>query len=214
MVVPDVLGLLFLAVGIFGMYKRIEIDHPVFSLIYSNLIFPLTASIFNLTALVLVNFQLWIRLSLFTNYLSMLFHTTSWSVITFLRYISIEHNSWLNNKWPDIKKLKPLALTTQFGSFGLLLMLNMVAFVTLASPYGWPSKDFIHHVPEDVQKRLALIAIAIFIFPILVSASFYFLIIRARSSCFRNTGLEISPKLFLRHLDLEGFTLIYTDHSW
>ena len=200
-VVPDFLSFIFLAVGIYGMNKGIEIDHPVFSLLFSNLIFPFAATFLNLTALFLVNFQSWIRLSLFTNYLSMLFHTTSWGVISILRYISIEHSGWINNKWPEIKKLKPLALAAQFGSFGFLLLINTSAFVALASPYGWPGKSFIKHVPENVQKRLVFVAVVIFIFPILVSATFYFLIIRARSSCFRNKGQKILPE------DLASLTL-------
>ena len=177
------------------MHKGVEINHPVFSLLFSNLLFPLVATLINLAALPLVPFQSWIRLSLFTNYLSMLFHTTSWGVISALRYAFIEHNSWMNSKWPDIQKLKPLALATQFCSFIILLLINITAFVTLASPYGWPSKSFINHVPDNVQEWLVYIAVAIFIFPILISGTFYLLIIRARSSCFRNKG----PKIYLRY---------------
>ena len=56
----------------------------------------------------------------------------------------------------------------------------------MASPYGWPAKSFIEHVPANIQVNLSFIAVAVFILPVLISGIIYLKIIQTRSSCWRN----------------------------
>jgi hypothetical protein len=153
-VVPEVLGLSLLSIGIYGMYCTIEISHPIYALLFINLIFPVVATVMSLMALAFLPFGQWVRLSLFFNCFSLLFHMTSWSVISVLRYIFIEHQEWLNNKWPDVAKLKPLTIFAQLASFFSLLALSVLVYTISASPYGWPKKSFIKYVPFHIQMYL------------------------------------------------------------
>ena len=41
----------FLSIGIYGMYQGIEIKHPLFALLFSNLIFPNVATFLNFLVL-------------------------------------------------------------------------------------------------------------------------------------------------------------------
>ena len=71
-------------------------------------------------------------------------------------------------------------------AFMMLLAINVSAFVVMASPYGWPAKSFIKHVPASVQVTLIYVAVSVFISPVLISAIFYFRIMGTRSACWRN----------------------------
>ena len=75
-VIPDIWDLFFLSFGIFGMYQGIEIGHPVYALLFSNLGFAFFATCIDLLALFLLPFKVWIRLVLYSSVLSVHFHTT------------------------------------------------------------------------------------------------------------------------------------------
>ena len=64
-----------------------------------------------------------------------------------------------------------------FSSFFSLLAILITGFVVVASPYGWPQKSFLVHVPSDVQTYLSFFAVAIYLLPILVSGVFFVLLV-------------------------------------
>ncbi len=66
--VPEVLGLSFLSIGMFAMYLGIQINHPIYALLFINLTFPAVATIMNFLALAFLPFRLWVRLSLFLDF--------------------------------------------------------------------------------------------------------------------------------------------------
>ena len=178
---PEVLSLALLSIGVYGTYQGIEITHPIYALLFTNLIFPAVATTINLLVLTLLQFRHWVRLSLFFNFFSLLFHMTSWSVISVMRYIFIEHQDWINNRWPDVTKLKPHAIFAQFASFFFFLFFNTLGYAIGASPYGWPQKSFIKHVPFHVQMYLGFFTVAIFTSPVIISGVFYILLVCSRS---------------------------------
>jgi hypothetical protein len=47
----------------------------------------------------------------------------------------------MDDKFPDMGNLRLAALVTQFGAFAAILSVNVVIFVAIASPYGWPARD-------------------------------------------------------------------------
>ena len=69
-------GLILMIFGLIGMFKGIEISHPVFSVLFQNLCFNAFVTLVNLLAGMLVPFQTWVRILLVTNYFGMLFHNT------------------------------------------------------------------------------------------------------------------------------------------
>jgi hypothetical protein len=75
-VIPDFLGFFFLSFGIFGMYQGIEIGHPVYALLFSNLGFAFFATFIDLFILIIFPFKVWLRFVLYTSVMSVYFHTT------------------------------------------------------------------------------------------------------------------------------------------
>jgi len=75
---PEVLNLVLLAAGLCGMYLGIEIGHPVYSLLFTNLVFPFTVTVINLVSFMAVPLGTWLRILPYLNYLCLMFHSTSW----------------------------------------------------------------------------------------------------------------------------------------
>ena len=96
------------------MYIGIEISHPVYAMLTVNLILPAALTIVDFLLLVAVPFDLWYHQNLFLNSLCSLFHTTSWTIISVLRYVLIEHREWLDKQWSVITKLTPIMIVSQF----------------------------------------------------------------------------------------------------
>ena len=60
-ILPDILDLLFLALGIGGLYNGTEIGHPVYSLLFANLLFPCFVTAINIAAIFFLPLQNWLR---------------------------------------------------------------------------------------------------------------------------------------------------------
>jgi hypothetical protein len=75
---PELLDLFLLALGIGGMHQGIEIGHPVYSLLFANLVFPFLVTIINISFFFFISLQGWLRLAPSLNYLCLMFHSTTW----------------------------------------------------------------------------------------------------------------------------------------
>jgi hypothetical protein len=110
----------------YGMYQGISISHPVYPLLFSNLMFSFVATVLNLLVVIVFPFNIWIRFSLYGNGFSVHFHLTSWSIISVLRYLYIEPKEWIERKWQDPKDLKFIALAAQFSSFAVFIIIDLI----------------------------------------------------------------------------------------
>ncbi len=87
------------------MYNGIDIEHPVFRVLFCNLIAAFFLSAVNLVAF---PFNLEIKYSTIvtgTNASCLIFHCCCWFVVSLLRYLYIIHKDWLLNRYPDPKYL-------------------------------------------------------------------------------------------------------------
>jgi hypothetical protein len=75
---PEFLGLVLLALGISGLYNGTEIGHPVYSLIFANVMFPFFVTVINILSISFLPLQSWLRLAPSLNYLCLMFHSTTW----------------------------------------------------------------------------------------------------------------------------------------
>ena len=75
---PEVLDLILLAAGLIGMYRGIKIGHPVYSLLFTNLVFPFVATVVNVVTLFVIPLSTWLRIAPYLNYLCLMFHSTTW----------------------------------------------------------------------------------------------------------------------------------------
>jgi hypothetical protein len=125
---PELINLVFLLLGIYGMYRGIEIQHPLYAILFCNLIVPLVSTIINLTVFGFVSLEKYARLSNATNAFSVYFHGACWLLSSMIRYFYIMHNDWLFSKFPDVKKQCWIALGLEIG---LTILLMMPAFGTI-----------------------------------------------------------------------------------
>lgn len=45
------------------------------------------------------------------NTISLLYHCSSWSVLSIVRYVYIVHENWLHQRFPDVLKVTQIAMT-------------------------------------------------------------------------------------------------------
>jgi hypothetical protein len=78
--------------------------------------------------------------------------------------------------------LRRTALAAQFSSYAAITIIYFGLFAIFATPYGWPTKSFIKHVPRNVQLFLIPSLVILFTLPVIVSGIFYILLVCSRSS--------------------------------
>jgi len=122
---------------------------------------------------------------------------TSWSIISVLRYVYIEHKEWIERKWSGPKELRYIALFAQFFSFSAANLIDLGLLAVFATPYGWPSNSLITQVPQNVHIFLVPCLAFLFTLPVVVSGIFYVLLVCSRSrSCSRSSLRSGSKKKF------------------
>ena len=72
----EVIGFILLGLGVSGMHQGIEISHPVYSVLFFNMCFNFALTLFNLVLTIFLPLNEWVRGTIFTNFLGMLFHNT------------------------------------------------------------------------------------------------------------------------------------------
>lgn len=71
-ILPDCVGIFILLLAVFGMYYGIEVRHPLYAILYANLIFALLCSL-----------------------------TSAWGMTSIIRYIWLYHNDWIHSLIPN-----------------------------------------------------------------------------------------------------------------
>ncbi len=139
-IAPEVINLVFLLLGIYGMYHGIEIHHPLYAILFFNLIVPLISTLINISVFGFLSFEKYVRVSNLTNSISISFHGTCWLLSSMIRYLYIMHNDWLFSKFPDVKKQCWIALGLEIG----LTILFMMPIVGTAMSLGKYEKSKKH----------------------------------------------------------------------
>jgi hypothetical protein len=116
LVVPEYVNLNFLIIGIYGMHQGIEISHPLYAILFLNLITALAVTIINISAFPFINSEHYVIVSNATNGLSLVFHCNCWCVSSIIRYLYIVHDSWVHSMIPDLKHQRYLAIFTTCAS--------------------------------------------------------------------------------------------------
>ncbi len=104
------------------MYNGIEIQHPLYAILFCNLIVPLISSSINLSVYGFVPLKFYIKVSNFTYGFSVYFHAICWLLSSLIRYLYIMNNDWLYSKFPDVKRQGLIALVLEIALTILLLM--------------------------------------------------------------------------------------------
>jgi amino acid transporter len=138
-VCPECVNIVLLSTGIFQMFKGIEIDHPVFNILFLNLIITLVSSLINILAFPLPfplpNNVKYSTIVNATNGLTMLFHCCCWAVVSALRYVYTMKKNWLEEHYPDQKQIKYLSTVL----LACLYIFCAGTDLSVVAMFGWPS---------------------------------------------------------------------------
>jgi hypothetical protein len=136
---PEFLNFVLLSAGIFQMFNGIEIDHPVFHILFLNLIFTQISSLINILAFTF-EFLIPINIKLSTilnsnNGLTLIFHCCCWAIVSALHYLYIKKKKWLEEHYPDQKQIKNLSMVLLISLYILCAGTDLI----VVAMFGWPS---------------------------------------------------------------------------
>ena len=106
-IAPEIIEFPFLVIAMRAMYQGIEIDHPVFALLFYNLSFALICSVVNIVTLVILPMETWLRLACIVNGFFLQFHVICWSIISTLRSVYTLYLFIICNTAPILFQLCP-----------------------------------------------------------------------------------------------------------
>ncbi len=133
LICPEFVNIALLSTGIFQMFNGIEINHPVYHVLFINLIVTLVSSLITIFAFPFNN----VKYSTVVNAINgftLLFHCCCWAIVSALRYLYIMKKKWLEEHYPDQKQIKYLSTISLFCLFLFCSGANL-SVITMC---GWP----------------------------------------------------------------------------
>jgi hypothetical protein len=100
MIVPECFNLVFLLAGIYGMYHGIEIQHPLYAMIFLNLIVALFFTLLDLTVFFFISPERFVSILNASSAAALFFHCICWCVTSIIRYMYIVHEDWIHSVMP------------------------------------------------------------------------------------------------------------------
>jgi hypothetical protein len=115
----ELLNIILLTTFICVIYFGIEISHPVYAVLFCNLVIALASSLTNVLIFPVLKNINYTNLLNGNSVVCLLFHICSWCILSVLRYLYIIHKSWIEEKFP-----KPVTflLWSIFGVFYLFVV--------------------------------------------------------------------------------------------
>jgi hypothetical protein len=170
------------------MYYGIEIDHPVFRVLFCNLIVAFISSVVNVIAYPIETDIKYSTIVNGNNSFCLFFHCCCWLIVSVLRYIYIIHKDWLLRRFPNPKTMNKLAVASVFTIY--LAFFSIVVVVCMLC--GWPQqKIFEMPMPQRAISAGAFFGSCILL--IFFSCPFNLLILRKRGRLRNNkVGIDIS----------------------
>ena len=102
-IVPDYVNLIMLLLGMYGMYHGIEIQHPLYSLLFINLMVSWISSVFNCIGFLVLPTLNYLKLTNIGCSVVLYFHSICWFLTTVIRHIYLVHDILLHTIIPNVK---------------------------------------------------------------------------------------------------------------
>ena len=134
-ITPELVSFVLLTLGLYGMYSGIEIQHPLYAVLFFNLVIATVSSMVNIIGFIFISVDKYVRLSNLTNAVAVYFHGTCWFTTSVIRYLYIMHNDWLFAKIPEVKHQRTLALAFEVVFTILLVMPVLIAAILMGMNY-------------------------------------------------------------------------------
>ncbi len=120
LVSPEFVNLIILMIGIYGMYQGIEIQHPLYAVLFLNISFSWFSTFINLSAFTVISTRTYLTLSNATSAIVIYFHIICWFMTTLIRYMYIVQDVWLHKSIPDIKTQSLIAIVLVFVAIAMV----------------------------------------------------------------------------------------------
>jgi hypothetical protein len=163
---PGVISIILLTVAI---------AHPVYAVLFCNLLITLVSSIIDVFIFPFITILKYTNLVSRNSIMCVLFHCCSWCILSVLRYQYIVNTKWVHEKFPNPKTICALAI---FALFFIFIFTFGTVLGTLVL-FGWPYKKF---TDLTGKQRMAIDGTVLTTYFLLVGTScfIYILILRKR----------------------------------
>ena len=164
-VILEIISSVVLFTGTYLVYKEIEIRHPVYAVIFCDLLVSLVSSVISIA---IFPFSIGaFRYTAASNLISLLclhFHCCCWSILSVLRYLYINHPHWLDETFPEFKGL----LGVSFSALGILFTINVTSITGTAIYFGFPK---IKLVDLPLKSKLVCLSVTMVNLMLMILAS-------------------------------------------
>jgi hypothetical protein len=148
-VVLEILNSVVLFTVAYHIYKGIEVRHPVYALIFGDILVALASSLTNVLVFPFVKTYRYTSLSKGNNIFCLFFHCCSWSVLSVLRYMYIINKNWLEQTFPDPSSLRKVSFLALF----ILITINVLTFFATTMYFGYPGVKVMKTISLYVLPR-------------------------------------------------------------
>jgi len=180
-IVVESVNTILLAAGLSLMHRGIEIGHPVYGILFCDLVTTFFSSLLNAWIIPFIALPPYDHLTNVNNLTCLLLHCCFWCVLSVLRYMYIIKKTWLEMRFPKNGTLLFLSLLSAISLYFLCAssMLGTALF------FGFPEKKI---MALPLQQRLicAIVYLANYAALTLASCVFYTLILRKRGGLGNN----------------------------
>jgi len=156
-------------------YKGIEIRHPVYAILFCDLIVALASSLTNAVILPFVPTYKYTGLANGNNMFCLIFHFCCWLILSIQRYLYITKKTWLDTKFPEPDSLLKISLM----SLIILYIISAGSSITTAIYFGYP-KVKIMDMSLEHKITWVIVLLCNFVIMLLVSCWCYVQILRQR----------------------------------
>jgi hypothetical protein len=181
-VILELLSSVVIYIVVYKVYKEIEISHPVYAIIFCNLITSLLSSGLNSLIFPFISSFRYTSLVNGNNIACLHFHFCCWCILSILRYMYIIKKDWLDENFSDPAKLLKISMFALF----MLFAINVSSSLATAIYFGYPEVK-IMSLPTN-QKAVFVMAVMLnLLLMLLISCWYYFQILRCQSPLGHNS---------------------------
>jgi hypothetical protein len=194
----ELFNIILLTACICLIYLGIEISHPLYAVLFCNLVVTLFSSLINATIFPFMKSIKYFKLVNGNSIICLIFHCCSWCILSILRYMYIIHKSWIDEKFP---KPLPLLLLSILGVFSLFTFMLSTIFMVLIH-FGWPTVTVL--TMPSVAKVICFFTIFGYFFLLMgISCGFYIIILRKRGK-FGHNNVHILDHRQIEEIELSS----------
>jgi hypothetical protein len=177
----EVINVTVLLIGVYQMYFGIEIGHPIYGLLFLNLVLALVSSLINIFIFPFLTDFKYSTIVSGNNITYLVFYLSCWCVLSVLRYGYIIHNHWIHEKFQESRTLLKCACIS-------VCIIFVLSYSTILFPilmFGWPHVKLYNMTTYKKTVGILLIFIN---FSLLLGSSciFYIAILRKRGKLGQN----------------------------